>query len=247
MEPVTLMAELWFETEPQLDLPALAAAVPGAEVHQDDDASRVLAHPRFVHTYEEGKQAPIYTALLSATDDREPDHVPTTEQTWDWAEADAVLARCTHSVLVAEMLGRLHPFRDRLEAYIPTLCAAIERFSPAAVWLPNSARVAHPRAILEQRELVACLNVRLFRVEDSDEALMDTLGLHALGLPDLQRVFSDEDPGAIAGRLYDTATYLLEHGDVIEPGHTVGEPPWRAAREPSLAGPERSALTFSPA
>lgn len=246
MEPVTLMAELWFEGEPRIDLEALAARVPGAEPHRAGENAQALVHPRFVHTYEDGRTAPIFTALLAAND-RDAEQPPTTLQTWDWEEADAVLARCPHALLVAEMFGRVHPHRDRIAAFVPALCAAIEQLSPAAVWLPNSELVARPQAILESRELAACLNVRMFRVEGSDEVLMDTLGLHAFGLPDLQHLYVDDEPEAIARRLFNTAAYLLEHGDVIEDGNTVGEPAWRAAAAASLAGPERRALTLAPA
>ncbi|MDA0174461.1 DUF4261 domain-containing protein [Solirubrobacter taibaiensis] len=240
MEPVNLMSELWFDHEPQLDLEALTAAVPGTHV-----LDKALVHPRFNYTYAGGEQSAIMTAFFTAEDGAEG-RDPHTEQTWGWEEADAVLARCTHSILVAEMFGRVQALDERLEAYLPALCAAIEQLRPAAVWLPNSVRVVQPSKILGQ-PFNACVNVRLFNVEDSDDHFMDTIGLHQLDLPDFQVVFSGEEPNDIATFLYDCAGYLLEQGDVIEDGNTIGDRPWRCHFDMARVEPERRALTLSDA
>lgn len=145
MEPVTLFSELWFESEPQLDLEVLAGVVTGATVAGDAPA---LAHPRFTFTYEGGEQSAILTAFLEPAEDHVGEMRATTEQTWDWEAADEVLARCTHQLMVAEVFGRVHAPSERLEAYLPTLCAAIDLLEPAAIWLPNSAKVANPAEIL---------------------------------------------------------------------------------------------------
>ena len=94
MEPVTLFSELWFESEPQLDLEVLAGVVTGATVAGDAPA---LAHPRFTFTYEGGEQSAILTAFFEPSEDHVGEMHATTEQTWDWEAADEVLARCTHS------------------------------------------------------------------------------------------------------------------------------------------------------
>jgi hypothetical protein len=79
---------------------------------------------------------------------------------------------------------------------------------------------------------------------------MDTLGLGALGLPDLQCRFCLLEPRAVARALYNTAWYLFTEGDVIQDGHTVegGAPGsrWRCRHEDSLVGPERVVLDLNP-
>ena len=167
---------------------------------------------------------------------------PTTDQTWDWEEADAVLARCTHSLLVAEKPGGGRSYSERLDAFVPTLNAAIERLSPDAIWLPHSERVARPTTF---DALAACVNVRMFLVNDTDQRLMETLGLHALGLPDVQCVFDADEPASIAGLLFDVAGYLLQSGDVIEDGDTIGNRPWRCDEGTSVVAPERRMFTLS--
>jgi len=54
--------------------------------------------------------------------------------------------------------------------------------------------------------------------------VMDTLGLHVFGLPDVQCHFRDREPGEIAAMLFSTAVYLFRSGDVIADGNTVSGP-----------------------
>jgi hypothetical protein len=80
--------------------------------------------------------------------------------------------------------------------------------------------------------------------------IMDTLGLAALGLPDLQCHFRTLVPGEVAAVLHNTAYYLFEHGDVIDDGHTVAgiepESRWTCQHEKSLLKPSRIVLDLNP-
>jgi hypothetical protein len=237
-DPVTLTAELWFEAEPRLDREALVAEIPGAEL-----ADELVVHPRFVHTSGDGKRATIGTVLAAPEGKPEPGFVPTTAQTWDWPQADQALAAARHSLVVSEIFGRLHPYRDRIAAFLGTLTAAAEQTRPAAIWLPNSQRVLEPSAL---DELSAFTNVRLFRAPDGS-LVMDTLGLHALGLPDVQRHFTGADPTDVAATLFGVAAYELAHGDVIADGDTIGDEPLRAEPTAAYIAPARNVLNLSPA
>ena len=95
------------------------------------------------------------------------------------------------------------------------------------------------------------LNVRFYTITNSPgDMIMDTLGLAALGLPDLQCHFRDLEPGRVAAVLGNTAYYILEQGDAIADGHTVeGDPPsrrWRCQHEDSLLQPSRMVLDLDP-
>ena len=81
------------------------------------------------------------------------------------------------------------------------------------------------------------VNVRLFHVEEgrSDERVMDTVGLAALELPDVQCHFFALDVAAVAALLDETARYLWTEGDVIGDGDTVPGPSATARRGPAVA------------
>ena len=95
------------------------------------------------------------------------------------------------------------------------------------------------------------VNVRFYNLEGTDgDRVMDTLGLGALGLTDLQLHYRELAPGEVAAELYNIAVYLLENGDVIEDGHTVQgftpEDRWRCRHEMSLMPPRRPVLDINP-
>jgi hypothetical protein len=97
----------------------------------------------------------------------------------------------------------------------------------------------------------AFVNVRMYRISDSDEVLMDTLGLSTLLLPDLQVRYCGLDPQEVAQKLYSAAAYLLERGDVLDDGSTVGGLPvgtsWRCKKETSMMLPSRPVVTLQAA
>ena len=61
----------------------------------------------------------------------------------------------------------------------------------------------------------------MFAVRPTARTVLDSLGLHVFGLPDVQCHFVDREPGEIAALLHSTASYLFDAGDVIADGHTI--------------------------
>lgn len=248
----TLMAELLFARPPALDVGRLLADVqrslPETSLVGNGQGGPMLAHERYTATFADGKRVPILTTFLLPDDPTgralEGEH--DLSQTWSWPEAGEALARCTTSLAVAEMMGTIHQPRDRVRAFRTSLVAAAAQTAPVATWWPHSNQVVPPQE-LQRHELVGIVNVRLFRIEDDPGAVvMDTLGLHVLGLPDLQCHFRTLDPSAMASFLYDTAAYVYEHGDVIEDGHTIsglrGDERWPCQHEEALVAPQRVVL-----
>jgi Domain of unknown function (DUF4261) len=95
------------------------------------------------------------------------------------------------------------------------------------------------------------LNVRLFRVEGSNQdVVMDTLGLHVFGLPDLQCHCHDLELPRLAAYLRNAGNYIFERGDVIRDGDTIegmhpGEK-WRCLQERALIAPGRLVIDLDP-
>ncbi|QQO08782.1 DUF4261 domain-containing protein [Breznakiella homolactica] len=79
---------------------------------------------------------------------------------------------------------------------------------------------------------------------------MDTLGLYAFGLPDVQYHFRGLDPNAVVSHAYNVAYYQFEYDAPIESGHTVdGIDPavqWTCRYESALIQPAREVLDIAP-
>jgi hypothetical protein len=249
------MAELLFAAAPRLDPDELLRRVnqtmPETTLTPQSEKAWVFGHNALRHTYDDGHTAPLLTSLFFATSD------PGTtardlSQSWEWPDAQSVLAGCTHTVLVTEMLAS-GPHRPavRIGAFRTVLDAVIELAWPAATWWPVSGQALPADDPLAEHPLRGLVNVRRFRVEnDPGVSLMDTLGMAPFGLPDLQCHFRDIDPGKVGAKLFNTAAYLVENGPVIDSGHTVGgidpDQVWRAQWEDALVRPHRPVIDLDP-
>jgi hypothetical protein len=94
----------------------------------------------------------------------------------------------------------------------------IRHTHPTVLSWPQSQRVGDPE-LFAAGELDGLINVRYFSIANDPGAMvMDTLGLHVFGLPDVQCHFRDRGPAEIATMLFSTAAYLFRSGDVIADG-----------------------------
>ena len=171
--------------------------------------------------------------------------------TRDWPGAAAAAARARAAVRLVDEL----PSEERLGAFVARVAAACAKLPCVAVWWVPAERLVEPRALADaardDNPLRVALNVRLFHVEEgrSDERVMDTVGLAALELPDVQCHFFALDVASVAALLDETARYLYAEGDVIGEGDTVAGPdgePWSCHREVALVNPPRDVVDVTP-
>lgn len=247
-EPHVLMVELLMAEPRQLDLQqfeqSIRRALPQSRLIEIPDSGPMVAHEDFIHEYADGKMGPPLTVVLTPDHSRQSDI--DLSQSWRFPDAAAAVASATERRLVMQLMGVSHRPHDRVRSFHVALCAAIEQLNPAAVWSPHTQQVVDPAEVLENH-LAIVVNVRLFNINnDPGVMVMDTIGLHALRLPDLQCHFRDLDPSDIARVLYNAANYIFEQGDVIEDGNTIagiaGNERWRCRHEMALLGPERVVL-----
>ena len=136
--------------------------------------------------------------------------------------------------------------RDRVAALTRVVTELCRLTQPVAIYWAQSQRVSDPETVVVD-DLDGIVNVRFFTVAGDDQAMvLDTLGLHVFGLPDLQCHFRGREPGEIAGLLYATALYVFDSGDVIADGNTISgldaNERYVCRREPSLLEPSRLVL-----
>ena len=244
-EPIPLVAELWFSEPPDLSDPDLLAALrslsPETEAEQDS-----ITVP-YAGSNGNGQGSSLVTVVMPSTPlGQAGKQRPDVSQTWDWDGAEAAAARGTVGVIVTELRMTGWSPQDRVTALTRVLAELCRLTEPVAIHWAQSQRVSDPEALLVD-DLNGIVNVRFFAVAGDEQAMvLDTLGLHAFGLPDLQCHFRDREPGKLAGLLYATALYVFDSGDVIADGDTISglEPEERyvCRREQSLLAPSRLVL-----
>jgi hypothetical protein len=180
------------------------------------------------------------------------------KQSWGFEGAEAVVKGCRATVLVTDLMSSNLDYQERLELFQNALAGALEVIKTEAIFWQPSQQIISAKRYLEAHKagdpelfFTGALNVRMFNISNSSgDMLMDTLGLSALGLPDLQCHFHDLDPSEVARVLGDTAYYLFQEGDVFEDGNTVpGVDPkskWRCRHEDALLEPLRPVVDLDP-
>jgi hypothetical protein len=251
------VVKLLYASQPPLDIAALHARLQGVLGNVDiagtgPQSTLFAARERGV-TLPDGQRAPVMLSVATAD---VGDLEASLGQSWDWDLARDVTSRASHALAVHDLVTLGLDSGPRLEFYDLFLRAVLEEAPPIAMHWLASERIVEPREYLEttgvERLTKGYINVRLFRVENrsAGECVMDTLGLAAFGLPDLQCHFAALDPRTVARVLFNTAAYVFERGDVLEDGHTVeGTVPgsrWRCQHEMSLVAPERAVVDLHP-
>lgn len=261
---LTYGVELLCERPPSIRKPELLRALkrhcPGVAPLDGQEDSDLLA---FIHTdhlvpMEDGA-LPAQTFIAASEEPFEISEALSAalEQSWS-PEVKKLVPRCRSSVLVTDLMSSTLEYRKRLALFQNALAAVLEVIPTLAIhWQPTQHVVAAQRFLEAYKQggmplfATGSLNVRMFRVGDSgDDMIMDTLGLAALGLPDVQCHFHGLDPAKVASVLGSTAYYQYEEGDVMQDGHTIaGTEPgsgWTCRREDSLLDPARVVMDLNP-
>jgi hypothetical protein len=180
------------------------------------------------------------------------------QQSWAFRGAADIYKDCQHSLLLTNMMSSPLSHEIRRKIIINGLLALLESSSCDLVhWTPTQQMLSPANIVSRYSEpqelsnpVYGFLNVRFFNIANSDgDMIMDTLGLDALGLTDLQIHYHSLDPDQISRILYNIGAYLFERGDVIEDGHTIeglDNSRWTCRHEASLLEPKRDILDINP-
>ena len=259
MAPDMWAFEALYAQPPQLQGETLRAALAerlgDVELVSDGDTI-LLALRDYTVDYSDRKGVPSEIAIIRAAQPlNAAEYASALEQTWDWPEKEAALAQCQHCVLVSEFMGRGLETEERLEILQAVMHVLIENGGVTAISQSNAACLINPARYIEAHAegfiYYGVLNVRFFNISNRPgEMLMDTLGGAAFGVPDVQCHFRAIDPAEMSAYLYNTAVYLLQHGDVIADGHTLPSidehSQWPCQHEDALIAPERVVVDVNP-
>lgn len=179
----------------------------------------------------------------------------TIEQSKKFENVKEVVSKAKYQIVLTDMMASGLGHIERLSLFQNLIIALLEETKCIAInWVP-SGQFIEPKEYLdniEEENLYGAVNVRFFNISNGREGdfLIDTLGLAALGIPDLQCHFNGLPPNDMMNLIYNMAYYIYENGDVIQDGHTVegliqGDK-WRCQHEIALATPERIVLDINP-
>jgi Domain of unknown function (DUF4261) len=161
-------------------------------------------------------------------------------------------------LLLTDLLATELHYKTKLDLFHNALQSTLAVAPCQAIHWAPSQQVVNPLDYLDARRsddfhpLQYALNARYFRITDGQQgdAVMDTMGLNAFGLPDLQCHYRGLEPNAVARVLYDAAYYIFDQGNIIRDGETIqgiqNMDQWVCRHEMALVGPARVVLDLDP-
>lgn len=182
-------------------------------------------------------------------------------QTWDCPESDEILKSCRYHVVATDLLASGLNYKDRAEMLVKYVEALVEMFPTCEAVVFETSKKMLPRETIincdlpiESRFIYYAVNVRFFNIQDSDDMLVDSLGMSTLFMPDLQYHFHSMDPNFVVNHAYNVLSYLydadnpLKSGDRIDgikDGEMSMDVQWKVQYESALIQPVREVVDFN--
>ncbi len=168
------------------------------------------------------------------------------------------IEECSYRIIVTDIMAIGLEYSKRIEIFQKALYAITELIPCEGIHFQLTEQVISRDEYLGNNPfnedydiLFGILNVRLFNIEGKeDEYLMDTLGLSAIGLCDLQCHFKNLDPNQVIDILYSYGYYIFDNSEVadkLKEIEGIGEmEKWKCEHEVSLAEPKRVVIDINP-
>lgn len=185
----------------------------------------------------------------------------TRSQFWDCPDGETILSECRYHVIATDLLGGAMDYRDRAEMLVDYIEALVELYPDCeAVFFQTSGKMFARKQLLEceipkeDRFIYYAVNVRFFNIHETEDMLIDTLGMSTLYLPDLQYHFHGMSPNFVVNHAYNLLNYLFENDCPIKDGETVDgieegkmsmDVRWKCRYEDSLLQPPRPVLDIN--
>ncbi len=249
----TYGVELLFDSQPRIDVKAAVAELEGSigsVDHKESGDQNMFFLIDHQVTYEGGKQVPSQLLLAHADPNKDQDLLEEEiQQSWQTPNASEIVSRTKYKVLLTDIMASgLEPKERHF-----ILSNALRAFTKHS----NCIGVANKRSqqIIDAEELnttsnplLGFINIRFFNAGEQG-LLMDSLGLAALGMYDIQCHYVDLDPNEVSSQLYNIAYYIFDEVPEFNNGHTiagVNEQNWKVQFEESLVAPHRDVLDLNP-
>ncbi len=226
----------------------------------DDHSIKLFYLPQYKVDFEDAKGVP-YQLMMA---DFRPVEIPhgddmARSQFWRTPNGAELLDSCKWQVVIGDMMSFSHPPQIRSQILSDYLKIALELFPNCkGVFFESSQNVLTAETLrnypLEGSNLFifGAVNARLFKIGETEESVVDTLGFHILGIPDVQFHFRDLEVNAVVNHVYNIGMYQFDNDVPIKSGETVDgfdengkidvSIQWKCQYEESMIPPKRMVL-----
>ena len=184
-------------------------------------------------------------------------------QIWNIANSEELLPKYKYAIKIGDMNANRQIPKERAIMLVEWLDIALKLYPTCqAVWIKSAGKLQLAQSIKNFKEigtakyLFSMVNIRFFNVPNTNEFIVDTVGLAGIGLSDVQFHFKGMNPNKVANLSYSLARYILDNDDVlIKDGDTIDgmndqgkmtpDVQWVCRYEDSLIEPLRPVLDIN--
>lgn len=259
----TYPAYLLFDKEPTMPelltiKNALIEAFSDVEVLEETEEATTFHVKKYVsYTHEGVKPTQI---VLGKAEPFSIDDLSDIERTqfWNVKNSEEELSKITHKVLVSDFFTSLD-YKEKAELIMDFVESMLEIFNECKfVYFPASGALNHASKMLvhdyptKDRFVHFAVNVRTFNLEtNQDRHIVDSLGMFALGLPEVQYYYKDYDLNEIVRHAFVILEFIFSDRDAIIDGDYVStieytdETKWQCKLVEALVPPHRMVLNIN--
>lgn len=216
----------------------------------------------YLAEYDEAQKIPPQILISSCSEIKNPiiDEVSKT-QLWDCPNGREILDECKYHVITSDFMAAGLKIKDRAELICNFIEALAELFPSCEAFVFETSKkmipfdsISHLSFQEDYRFLHYTVNVRLFTVEGTEDYIVDSIGMSALFLPDLQYHFRGIDANEVIKHAYHLLYYIFDYENPIQNGDLVDgirdgtmcqEISWKARYETSLIQPIREVIDIN--
>lgn len=179
--------------------------------------------------YKDAEKVPPQVVMAEPTE-FDPSSIDafTRSQFWDTPDGNELLDSCHYQIMIFDFMSAGLPYKERCDLLMDWLETALSLFTDCtAVYIESSGKLFSADQIRDHqiprkdRFLYFCVNVRFFTIQGTKDSIVDTLGLYAIDLPDVQYHFHGLDPNHVVSHAYNAASYIYDNNAPIKNGETI--------------------------
>ena len=187
----------------------------------------------------------------------------TRSQMWDCPqeERERIFRECRYQIIATDMLTAALPAVERANLDMDFMEALAELFPTCeAFYFQNCGKLMLAGDVRSHqiegadRFIRFGVNVRFFNIQDTEDMLIDSVGMSTLFLPDLQYHFHDMNPNWVVNHACNVASYILANDNPIKNDETIDgiidgeitqEIMWKCQYEEAMIQPSREVLDIN--
>lgn len=200
--------------------------------------------------YKDDKQAPSQLVLMQADMSKDDDTLEEEiQQSWQTPNAAELVERTKHKFFITDLMASGLAIKERHFILSTALRIFTNNSNCIGVVCKRTQQIVDSEAIGKSEDpLLGFINIRFYNA-GKQGLLMDSIGLAALGIYDVQCHYVDLDPNDVSQLLYNVAYYVFNDEPEFVDGHTIegiNGQKWNVQFEKALVPPNREVLDINP-